>query len=207
MTSSIQEQTDNVVIGMCIALIAATTVFFQSIPTYTDALKFTIIVSVASITFCLLLSLWHRVRWPRRDSLFKAKLQEHTQKRNAELTHFYNVTLTPITDRMLKERLASIPTYDPTQIKQEIDIVINQARQEIEPLANRFLQGFSIEFESIREKSLNAPLEEKWARLKYFLDYVATKTRIFLFVIGLLLFLASIILRIISQPEIAKVAQ
>ena len=122
-----------------------------------------------------------------------------------ELTHFYDVTLTPIGERILREKFAANPPNDPGQLRRDVDDVINQVFRDLEPVTNRFLQSYSMEVESIRGKSVNSPLEEKWARLKFFLDFVAMKTRVFLFVVGLLLFLASIILRIISQPDIAKV--
>lgn len=197
-------ETDTDIIRISIALITATAVIFQSIPSYGDALKFTIITSASSLAFCLLLSIWHKARWPKREAILKANLQAQAVKMRDELARFYKFALGPMTDRMITERFVANPPSDLAQVKKEIDVVTNRLISDLEPLSTRLLQSYTTDFESVKQKSLNAPLQEKCARLCFFFDYLAMKTRIFLFVVGFLLFLVSIILRIITDSDIAK---
>lgn len=181
------------------SLLAATAIVFQGANNLSDVLRLTVSLSVTTLAFSLLTSLWHKFRWPRRKNLFNNEAQRLSESFRNELQQFYDLTLTPLTQRLMQQRIGNVPTPDPAQLRLHVESVLSEARQQIEPFTARIVAGHLSDLEKLKEQYFQSPLQEKWARSRYFLDVVSHRSRLVTFVFGILLFVASIILKIYSE--------
>jgi hypothetical protein len=82
---------------------------------------------------------------------------------------------------------------DPNQIQSRIEHYVREIVDTQTPLFQKLAESYAPGFSDRHKQAYESPLDEKLSRIKYLIDYSAFKSRYTFFVIGFLLFVASLV--------------
>ena len=197
---------DNYIITTCITLITAFVIMLTIETPANKPLSVSVILSMLCLILTFLGSLWHKGRWNYRTAFFKRERERIIHEFANDVTKFAHNFWEP---RLRLKFFQYLPVdsegSEPKSKEKSIESVLDDlSRQVIEENTDKYeettkvyITNFLTMLQSVRIKAFHAPLNEKYAKLKYYADILSHKTRYYLFVIGIIFFFISVLLNLI----------
>lgn len=193
-----RDKVDDYIITANIALIAAFIILLSienNKNVYASAAS---AFSLFGIITSLLLSLWHKWRFPHRKHLFEIEKAKLIQNISQEMADFTTTFILPIyIQHTFKNGNQQLP-QEKIDFKKAYDEAID--KEKTKQIFTTQLEKLNYQLKEAREKYFDKPLQERNARVKFALDKSAGFGRNKFFILGLFFFLISIILKITIRP-------
>lgn len=189
-----QETVDNYILTALITLIAAF-IIILSIKAPSDVyVASSSAISLACLILSLLLSLWHKLRFPKRLHIFEREKEQQIKNISGEITDFANNFYYPTIEAKTYEILSNNPELSKEAVKKLVSS--DKIDDKTEKVIITYLEKLNYIVKESHQKIFNQPLDEKGRKTKYLIDKFAQVTRYPFFVVGLVFFFIAIILNL-----------
>ena len=197
---------DNYIITTCITLIAAFVIMLTIKTPANKLLSISVILSMLCLILTFLESLWHKVRWNYRTSFFKKERERIIREFANNVTKFaINFWEPRVRLKFLQYPPVDLEGNEPKSKEKSSESLFDDLSREVmeentdqyEEKTKIYITNFLTTLQSVRIKAFHAPLNEKYAKLKYYADILSFKTRYYLFVIGIIFFFISVLLNLV----------
>lgn len=207
-----KESIDGYLNTATIALIAGFFILF-SITKFNSLISFWLaIISLSAFILTLLYNFWYRFRKTLKKELLEEKLNDCLEKELEVFTTYAEMIASVAEQKFLEIYSSAVPQTISGQISEiqkklgrkdldeKFDIQLKQTDEKNRPVLKAIIENLFAKIQDTQSNVLKKPLKEKNGILKFYLDMLAFKTRHFLFVFGLILFLASLIFNNVKLP-------
>ncbi|HEY4510033.1 MAG TPA: hypothetical protein VJC15_03555 [Candidatus Paceibacterota bacterium] len=189
-----QEKIDSYLISADITFIAGFIVFFSlSRPVASLVAVF----SLSAIFFFLssfLFSLWHRYRHAKRQHLYDVNVAEvnriHTKEMEQLKDLFYKIGKLRGATEALSEKLGEILKASNQQMR---EVRTEFKLEDADFLDEIIAELWTRRLKEVGLKSFSRPLDEKYAISKYVLDYIVSRGRYTVFIVGIICFFVALV--------------
>lgn len=196
-----EKNIDDYLIYSCIVLLASFVVLFSAKKPNEQLLSYLIIVSTFSLLVAFLGFLWHKFRHPYREYLFKQQKDRIIEEHASKIANFAESIIIPYFKLKLEKRI-SIENSFLDKIKSDEDfkkgLIKDETDKSTREVIESYVRNISEDLRKAYSRSFCQPLEEKYSKIKYYMDSLAERTRYYFFVIGLIFFFISICLSVLS---------
>ncbi len=201
-----KESIDNYLTTATITLIAGYLILFSITKFNSKIATWLAISSLFCFIVTLLFNFWYKFRRAYKRELLDKEIDDCLDK-EVDVFIDYAELIKPIAETKFLEIYKSELTENTTGSINEIQKAVNKPEldekfdkdlKEVllknKGILHSLTENLFNKLDSKKDKILRKPLNEKYRRLKFTLDYLSFKSRYFLFCLGLALFLTSIIL-------------
>lgn len=182
---TVEDRIDDQLITFSGVLLAAVLLISKS--QSTKSVSYLVIGCVFCLIFTVLSTLWYKKRNPIRAMLFERKKEQIIENYSRKIANFAEKIILPLAKfqygHVNKEKMQISPSQ-----------ILKSTEPEQKSVIESFLRNLQIDMKEAHDQVFNRPLSEKYSKPKYLFDNVVRVTRYYVFVIGVVLFFASIIL-------------
>jgi hypothetical protein len=188
---------DSTMITVSGLLLAGSVVLIGQSQLKSELLRYTLALSICCLCFSFLFAIWYKIRFPIRNSIFLNGLKELENHMSTEMLELFRQTIMPLATDYYVMKLKAEKITNKKELIARIEKYSNDVYDTHKPIFEKIALSYQPDFINWQKEAFDSPLEEKFAYIKYFIDVLAFKTRHFLFIIGLILFVTSLLSQIL----------
>lgn len=200
---------DNLLATAAISMIVGSVVLIGIAPSLSQAVRYSLVISVSSLTISLFLLLWFNPRLEMRSKLMKTAVERRVKKVKEDIQEFTKFFYTPLFRTNLINNLQALQSRKIKSKKQFDDLLdeaTNKAIEDSEPSSDSrsfttqmFYRDFFKDMYFMDKKIFHTPLEESYGKLKHFFDIFSFRFRYHFFVVGVVALAFSIITHLLLK--------
>lgn len=148
-------------------------------------MPYLVIGSILCLILTVLFTLWHKWRSPRRIIIFDDKRKQIIGNYSEKIANFAENMILPLAKLQYGHAKTNNLPMSPRQ-------AIKSTEAEQKSIIESFLKNMQNDLKYAHSSAFNKPLKENGSNMKYIIDVVARASRHYIFLIGVILFFASI---------------
>jgi hypothetical protein len=200
---------DDLLATATFSMIVGSIVLIGVAPSLSQAVRFSLAVSVGSLTVSLFLLLWYNPRLETRCKLMKAAAQRRVEKAKEDIQKFTKFFYAPLFKAYLINNLQELQSKKFNSRKEFEEAIRNATDQADEDTKSTpeekhftvglFYKDFLKDMYFMDEKIFHTPLDEDFSKPKHFLDIFSFRFRYHFFVVGVVSLAFSIITHLLLK--------
>lgn len=199
---SLEDWIDSYLLTASFSLLLVFTFVFQANPPKNQLEIYASTASVVFLFIAFFTLLWHKYRRPYRMAIFEKKRKQIIKKHAGKIANFIENVVRPFTKLQVSNEVSKAKN------KEEAISIIKKMEKEVDEssqverlygyIIKSFVNNINNDMKEAYKASFQKPLEEKGAKIKHFLDNISLRIRYYVFTIGSISFLISVVARLIG---------